>query len=66
MDHSFVMPNTVIKKGAVVKYSIISENCTIGENASIGVEPEDPDAVNKNICVIAKDLVIADGETITE
>ena len=66
VDHSFIMPNTVVKKGAVVRYSIISENCTIGQNASVGTEPENPDAITKNICVIAKDLVIADGETITE
>ena len=60
------MPNTVIKKDAVVKYSIVSENCVIGNGANIGQIPEDPNAVNKNICVIAKGLVIADGETVTE
>ena len=66
VENSFIMPNTTIKSGAVVKYSIISEHCTVGRNASVGVEPEDPDAVNKNICVIAKDIIIDDGAVITE
>ncbi len=66
VENSFIMPNTTIKKGANVKYSIISENCTIGENATVGVDPDDIDGVTKNICVIAKDLTIANGENITE
>ena len=66
VENSFIMPNTTIKSGAVVKYSIISEHSTVGRNASVGVEPEDPDAVNKNICVIAKDIIIDDGAVITE
>ena len=60
------MPNTVVKKDAVVKYSIISENCIIGNGACIGQEQKAPDAITKNICVIAKGLTIADGETVTE
>jgi len=33
------MPGSVIKKGAKVRYSIISENVVVGENAEIGVDP---------------------------
>ena len=66
MENSFVMPNTTIKAGAKVVYSIISENCTIGANAKIGVCPKDAKAVKKDICVIAKDIVIGDGEVVTK
>lgn len=66
VKNSVIMPNTHVKKGAVIKYSIISEECTIGENAQIGTEPENPESVKKNICVIAKAQDIADGECIVE
>jgi glucose-1-phosphate adenylyltransferase len=66
VENSFVMPNTTIKAGAKVVYSIISENCTIGANAKIGVCPKDAKAAKKDICVIAKDIVIGDGEVVTK
>lgn len=66
VKNSVIMPNTHVKKGAVIKYSIISEECIIGENAQIGTEPENPESVKKNICVIAKAQDIADGECIVE
>lgn len=66
VENSFIMPNTIVKAGAKIEYSIISENCTIGTNAKIGTAPQDPQAVKKNICVIAKDIVIGDGEVVTE
>ena len=66
IKNAFVMPNTVVKKGALVQYAIVSENCIIGENAVIGTPCENPDAVKKNICVIAKDIVVGDNEVVTE
>ncbi len=66
VENSFIMPNTIVKAGAKIEYSIISENCTIGTNAKIGTAPQDLQAVKKNICVIAKDIVIGDGEVVTE
>lgn len=64
--NSVIMPNAHIKSGAVIKYSIIGEGCVIGGNAKVGQIPANPAAVKKNICVIGKDTVVADGEVITQ
>lgn len=37
---SIIMPNSHIKKGAVVQYAIIGEDTVIGDNAKIGDRPE--------------------------
>lgn len=66
VKNAFIMPDTTVKKGAEVRYSIISSRCFIGENAKIGSDCEDPEEAKKNICVISKHTVVADGEKITE
>ena len=40
LNPSAKVPNTIIKKGAVIEYSIVGENCVIGEGAHIGERPE--------------------------
>ena len=62
---SIIMPNTRIKKGAVVQYAIVAENCVIGENTVVGRRPEDMEnkddwgvAVIGDGCVIPPDTVI--------
>jgi glucose-1-phosphate adenylyltransferase len=37
---SIIMPNSYIKKGAVIQYAIVGEDTVIGENARIGDRPE--------------------------
>lgn len=39
VDHSVIMPNTVVEAGAVVEYAIIGEGATIGKNAKVGGSP---------------------------
>lgn len=66
VKNAFIMPDTVVKKGATVQYSIVSAMCLIGENAKVGREPKSPGGVPKKICVLSKHTVVADGESITE
>lgn len=66
INHSVIMPDTIVKDGAVIEYSIIGENCTVGEKSHIGQVPKDLNAVKKNICVVGKDTVIDDGSVIDE
>ncbi len=66
VKNAFIMPDTIVKKGATVQYAIVSSMCSIGENAKVGKEPDDPNSTYKNICVISKHTVVDDGECITE
>jgi glucose-1-phosphate adenylyltransferase len=34
------MPNTIIKKDAVIEYAIVGEDCVIGEGTRVGKRPE--------------------------
>jgi glucose-1-phosphate adenylyltransferase len=40
IDHSIIMPGSVIKKGAKIEYSIVAENVTVEEDAVVGCAPE--------------------------
>ena len=62
VEKSFIMPGSRIREGAVVVNSIVCPNCTIGKGALIGCARDDDD--KRSICVIARDLAIADGETV--
>ena len=64
VKNAFIMPNTVVKAGADVRYSIIGEKCTVSENARVGEEPEN--SADANICVIKKGSLIKESEHITE
>jgi glucose-1-phosphate adenylyltransferase len=56
------MPNSVIKSGAYVEYSIIGERCTVGENAHVGEKKtDDPEW---GVAVVGSDKIVPDGEII--
>lgn len=57
---SVIMPETVIQKGAEVKYSIISEGVTIGRNARIGGEKEYYPENKWGIAVVGKGNIVPD------
>ena len=59
------MPDTVIKKGAYVKYAIISENVTVGRNVKVGDEAEYYSDSDWGIAVIGKGNIIPDNTVIT-
>lgn len=61
---SVIMPETVIQKGAEVKYSIISEGVTIGRNARIGGEKEYYPENKWGIAVVGKGNIIPDNAII--
>jgi glucose-1-phosphate adenylyltransferase len=55
------MPNTVVKAGADIRYSIVSENTVIGRNTKIGGNPEDYKGDESwGIAVIGDELNIGD------
>ncbi len=56
---SFIMPNTVIEKNSVVKYSIIGEDTVVHANAKIGDDPEFYSKSSWGITVVGKDKVVA-------
>ena len=53
------MPNTVIKKGAEVRYSILSENVEVDKNARIGDKPEYYPKSEWGIAVVGKGNIVA-------
>ena len=55
---SIVMPGSVIKKGAVVQYSILAENVTVEEGASVGERPEKMEVADWGITVIGANVNI--------
>jgi glucose-1-phosphate adenylyltransferase len=59
------MPGTVIKKGAVVEYAIIGENCVIESGAKIGMSPES--AENRDdwgIAVLGHDITVSENKEV--
>ena len=58
------MPNTTVKKGSVVKFSILGENATVGRNVHIGGEKEYYPENEWGIAVIGKGKKIADNTVI--
>ena len=62
---SFIMPNTIVKKGAAIKYAIVGEDTTVGENAKIGGKSQNGEnkiAVIGMNRVVEKDKVIKPDE----
>ncbi len=59
VEDSVIMPNTIIRKGATVKYAILSENVEIDKNARIGDKPEYYSKSEWGIAVIGKGNIIA-------
>lgn len=53
--NSFIMPNAVIEKGSVIKYSIIGEDTVVHANAKIGDSPEFYEKNKWGIAVVGKD-----------
>eukprot|EP00826_Nyctotherus_ovalis_P057790 TRINITY_DN790_c0_g1_i9.p2 TRINITY_DN790_c0_g1~~TRINITY_DN790_c0_g1_i9.p2 ORF type:complete len:409 (+),score=-23.27 TRINITY_DN790_c0_g1_i9:2245-3471(+) len=65
IQDSIIMPGTRIEDGAVVKYSIISENTVVGKNAIIGKRPEEMEKVEDwGVAVVGDNLKIGDGATV--
>lgn len=64
VENSFLMPGCTVKKNARVCYSIISEGAVIGKDAIVGACNDD--STKKKILVVAKDITVADGETVTQ
>jgi len=58
VENSVIMPNTIIKKGAHINYSIIGENCTVCENAVVGTD-------NKEISIIGHNKTVPDGMVVS-
>lgn len=61
---SVIMPDTVIKKGAEVKYAIISENVTVGKNSRVGGEKEYYPDDEWGIAVVGKGNIIPDNAVV--
>ena len=60
MRDSIIMPNTTIKKGAVVEYAIVGEDCVIGENVKVGARPESiEDKDTWGVAVIGHGVTVA-------
>ena len=55
------MPNTTVKKGAIIKYAIVGEDTTVGENAKIGDECAGSD---KKIAVVGMNRDVENGNVI--
>ena len=56
------MPGTVIKKGAVVEYAIVAENCVIEEGAHVGRKPEEMDDLDKwGVAVVGEGITVNKG-----
>ncbi len=64
VENSFLMPGCTVKEGARVCYSIISEGAVVGKDAIVGACNED--GKKKKIIVVAKDITVADGESVTQ
>ena len=59
------MPNTTIKKGAVVEYAIVGEDCVIGENVKVGARPESiEDKDTWGVAVIGHSVTVSDNAEI--
>lgn len=59
------MPGTVIKKGAVIEYAIIGENCVIESGAKIGKSPES--VANRDdwgIAVLGHDITVSENKEV--
>ena len=59
-----VMPNTIIKRGAVVNYAIVGEHCTIEAGAKVGEKPEEYLDKDWSIAVVGHDKTIPSGTVI--
>ena len=57
VDHSVILPGTVIRSGAEVRRAILGERCDVGANARIGMAGADAP-----LCVIGNDTLVAYGE----
>jgi glucose-1-phosphate adenylyltransferase len=57
---SIIMPNTTIKSGAVIEYSIIGEDCVVGEGTQVGARPETiEDKDNWGVAVIGHEVSVS-------
>ncbi|GHU57723.1 glucose-1-phosphate adenylyltransferase [Clostridia bacterium] len=62
---SIIMPNTTIKKGAVVEFAIVGEDCTLGTDVRVGSKPEDvPNRDDWGIAVIGHGITVAEGKVV--
>ncbi|MCL2036782.1 MAG: glucose-1-phosphate adenylyltransferase, partial [Oscillospiraceae bacterium] len=65
VHYSIIMPNTHIKAGSVIQYSIVGEDSVIGENAKIGERPEE--IQNKDdwgVAVIGHQVNVSNGSQV--
>ena len=59
VEYSLVMPGSVIKKGALVRYAIVAENVVVDEGATIGERPEDVTDLTKwGVSVVGAGLYV--------
>ncbi len=59
IKHSIVMPDSTIKRGSKINYSIVGQNVVIGRDAIVGEIPE-KNSKTKGITVIGKDKKVED------
>ncbi|MDE7260759.1 MAG: glucose-1-phosphate adenylyltransferase, partial [Oscillospiraceae bacterium] len=62
--YSVLMPGVTVKRGAVVRYAIVGDNCTVEARASIGGNPEDCDPEKWGVTVLGPNTVIGAGEVV--
>ena len=58
IDNSFIMPEAVIEKCSIIKYSIIGEGAVVHANARIGDSPRFYEKDEWGISVVGKDRVV--------
>ena len=64
MAYSVLMPGVTVKRGAVVRYAIVGENCVVEAGAAVGGNPEDSDPDKWGVTVLGPNTVISAGETV--
>ena len=58
------MPGVTVKRGAVVRYAILGENCQVEAGAVVGGSPESCDPDKWGVTVMGPGSAVAAGETV--
>ncbi|MBQ4065333.1 MAG: glucose-1-phosphate adenylyltransferase, partial [Clostridia bacterium] len=59
---SVIMPNSVVRSGATVRYAIVGERCEIGRGAAVGGDKDGtPDW---GVAVVGSDKTVAEGQNV--
>ena len=65
IEYSIIMPGAVIEKGAEVKYAIVAENARVCAGAKIGNAPNEVEADQWGVAVVAPDITIGKNVVVT-